>query len=682
MSGDSLEKGDAAQSSVPLSRDVFISYASQDAAVGNSVVEALESQGIRCWIAPRDVTPGEFYADAIVRALDEARALVLVLSQHAAISHHILREVERASSKRHPVISLRIDRAALPAGLEYFLNTSQWLDASEVEPSRVFPRLVEAVRKVLAGAATESGGNTGQSAPPSELTRGTRRRSVSRPIAIVLSLVVVAIMGFAIDRWWVSKQITAQKPVAVAPVAPIIGPAIPEKSVAVLPFVDMSEKRDQEYFSDGLTEELIDMLTKVPDLRVPARTSSFYFKGKAEDIPTIGRRLMVAHVLEGSVRKSGRNLRITVQLVRADNGYHLWSETYDRKVDDIFKVQDEIAGAVVKTLKGSLLVAAVPRIAVTSNTDAYTLYLRALDIGFREPTKAGIEREVGYLQQVIRLDSGFAPAWAVLAKARTFQLEVGWILAHDAEDQARHAALQAVALDPNLSAAHVSMARVHFFFDWDWAAADAELKRALELDPANSDALRWAGSLATTLGRASDATAYLLQAIDRDPLSPANYAKLTEAYLAAGKFDTARQVMQRILDLSPHGAFPVSVHRGTGDLLVITGHATDAMTEYELAGEEDDRLRGHALAFFALGRKTEAEDALRQLRMRSEDTDAYTVAEIYSFWGNLEEAFAWLGRSLERREIALTGIKNDLLLAKLRGDQRYGTLLRKMNLPE
>src|ERR1700722_2119367 len=161
VSGDSLGIGDATPSSVPLeagrpplSKDVFVSYASQDAAVANAAVEALESQGIRCWIAPRDVTPGEFYADAIVHAIDAAQALVLVFSEHAAASHHILREVERASSKRHPVIALRIDRASLPAGLEYFLNTSQWLDAAEADPSRAFPKLIEAIRKVLAGATS------------------------------------------------------------------------------------------------------------------------------------------------------------------------------------------------------------------------------------------------------------------------------------------------------------------------------------------------------------------------------------------------------------------------------------------------------------------------------------------------------------------------------------------------
>src|SRR5580692_1313244 len=190
MSGDSLGTSDATQSSPleaerpPLSKDVFVSYASQDAAVANAVVEALERQGIRCWIAPRDVTPGEFYADAIVHAIDATQALILVLSRHAAVSHHILREVERATSKRHPVISLRIDRAVLPAGLEYFLNTSQWLDASEGNVSRALPKLVEAVRKVL-GSSTTGSGDDGGSLPPHHEARATKR-SFNRSLAVVV----------------------------------------------------------------------------------------------------------------------------------------------------------------------------------------------------------------------------------------------------------------------------------------------------------------------------------------------------------------------------------------------------------------------------------------------------------------------------------------------------------------
>src|SRR2546423_1789442 len=204
-----------------------------------------------------------------------------------------------------------------------------------------------------------------------EASRSIRRQSGQRLYRAILAVMAVALMYFVVDKFWLSHRVIIQQPAAsVASVAHVTAPAAPaisDKSVAVLPFLDMSEKKDQEYFSDGLSEELIDMLTKIPDLRVPARTSSFYFKGKSEDIPNIARRLMVAHVLEGSVRKSGNYLRVTAQLVRADNGYHLWSETYDRQLSDVFKVQDDIAAAVVKALKASLLEGASPRTAPTAS---------------------------------------------------------------------------------------------------------------------------------------------------------------------------------------------------------------------------------------------------------------------------------------------------------------------------
>jgi TolB-like protein len=367
--------GDDQKASVS-SPSVFISYASLDSAIAETACEALEKAGVTCWIAPRDVTPGAFYGDEIVHAIDAAKAIVLILSRNAAISPHVLREVERAASKRHAVISLRIDTASLPAGLEYFLNTSQWLDASSGGTARGLPKLVSAVQVAIqAPTVTPTGVPTAHAPAPAESARSRKRMAF-----VVASLVSLGLVGFAADRLWLSSHraaaTPATTPVASAPVPVTAAPAIPEKSVAVLPFVDMSEKKDQEYFSDGLSEELIDMLTKVPGLRVPARTSSFYFKGKQATVPEIAKALGVADVLEGSVRKSGNHLRITAQLVRADNGYHLWSETYDRQLDDIFKVQDDIAGAVVKALKVSLLEGQTPRATPTTNTEAYTLYLQ------------------------------------------------------------------------------------------------------------------------------------------------------------------------------------------------------------------------------------------------------------------------------------------------------------------
>jgi TolB-like protein len=317
------------------------------------------------------------------------------------------------------VVSLRIDQSPLPAGLEYFLNTSQWLDASGSDSARTLPKLVAAVRIAIEKPGTPDAVNAGTpaSGAPSRASYPAGNKGLLRRMAILTgSLLAVAIGGFAAYRSWLPAH------QAIAPPAPIVAvatpatvsavPPIPERSVAVLPFVDMSEKKDQEYFSDGLSEELIDMLTRVPDLRVPARTSSFYFKGKQTKVSDIGRELSVAHLLEGSVRKSGKTLRITAQLIRVDNGYHEWSETYDRKLDDIFKVQDEIANAVTKALLSSLLAdtARPVELGGTSDTRAFDAYLRAR--GINVVSKETSRAEIAAYDEAIQLDPMFAKAYA------------------------------------------------------------------------------------------------------------------------------------------------------------------------------------------------------------------------------------------------------------------------------
>jgi TolB-like protein len=274
------------------------------------------------------------------------------------------------------------------------------------------------------------------------ITAQTGQR-LNRAIIAVLAL---ALTYFVVDKFWLSSR--------VAEVAPAT-----DKSIAVLPFVDMSEKKDQEYFSDGLSEQLINLITKVPELRVPARTSSFYFKGKQATIAEIARALNVAHVLEGSVRKSGDTLRITAQLIRVDNGYHLWSETYDRKIDDIFKIQDEIAGAVVKELKVSLLGTEPPHAKPTANTEAYTLYLQGQQAA-RRYTRADTEMAIGYLQQAVEADPNFAPAWSALAGVYGWSFGLfGTRTDHEqARKQVSDAAGRALALDPQLAEAHMRMA--------------------------------------------------------------------------------------------------------------------------------------------------------------------------------------------------------------------------------
>jgi TolB-like protein len=253
------------------------------------------------------------------------------------------------------------------------------------------PKLVEAVRRLVAPTfATDPAKPTTDLYPPPPITKQGQRLS---HLVVALSAVIAAVVAYlVVDKLWLAKHTAAERPVASVPARAV--PAIPEKSVAVLPFLDMSEKKDQEYFSDGLSEELIDMLTKVPELRVPALTSSFYFKGKRVTISDIAKALSVANVLEGSVRKSGNHLRVTAQLVRADTGYYLWSETYERQLDDLFKVQDEIAGAVVKALKISLMGGSLPESMGTRNVAAHDLFLQSRMILRGAHERADYERGV------------------------------------------------------------------------------------------------------------------------------------------------------------------------------------------------------------------------------------------------------------------------------------------------
>jgi TolB-like protein/Tfp pilus assembly protein PilF len=673
MSEDSHTSGEATSSAEPVNtREVFISYASQDAPVAKILVEALERHGIPCWIAPRDVVPGSLYADEIVGAINAAKIVVLVLSEHSVASPHVGKEIERASSKRRRIIALHTDSVPLTRAFEYFLSESQWIEVGrgEIEPATA--QLVEAVRRQLDPCAVDE--SHARAAVQTSGTTGTRWQAAG-----AIAVLSLALGYLAFDKLWMAKR-TGEIPLsAVAPATLPAESMIPENSVAVLPFVDMSEKKDQEFFSDGLSEELIDLLTNIPGLQVPARTSSFYFKGKSEDVPTIARRLLVSHILEGSVRRSGKRLRVTAQLIRADNGYHLWSATYDREFKDIFAVQDEIAGAVVKALKVSLLEPQEPRLAPTRSGEAYTLYVKARALGLRG-NAADAKTAAEYLQKALEIDPNYAPAWARLAQTRTFQFELQTIPLNLARDQARQAARRALELDPNLGAAHLSMARVHYFFEWDWAAADAEIQRARQLDPGDADALRWAGIIARTLGRVDEAVDLFHKAIDRDPLDGANYAMLGDANLGIGRNSDAEFAYRKALELSPPRGFGAVA--ALGETLVIIGQPEAAIAQFDRDKDEEARTWGKALAYFALRRKPDADAAIADLETRFGGSDAYDVAEVHAYRGETSAAFDWLDRAYEQRDRNVTTVNSDPLMATLRRDSRLKALLQKLKLPE
>jgi adenylate cyclase len=649
-------------------RDVFISYASQDKTVADAVCEALEKAGLACWIAPRDVVPGENYAGAIVHAIDATRLIVLVLSEHSADSQHVHREVERASSRRHPVIAFRIDQAPMPAELEYFLNTSQWLDASNTGVKHALPRLVDAIRIASTHPSTGAHLNTGVST----ITRASARRSVA--LVAVTAITMAALAFFAVNKFWFTKRGPSEPRLALAS-----STSIPDKSIAVLPFADMSEKHDQEYFSDGLSEELIDRLVKVPDLHVPAPTSSFYFKGKHVTITEFAKTLGVAHVLEGSVRKSGNTLRIAAQLIRVSDGLTLWSQTYDRPLADIFKLQDDIANAVVQRLQITLMGGPLTRAkGGTENLEAYQLYLRALR-SYRENTPAALKLTREYLEQAIALDKDFGLAWAQDAFVSVLEADSGVQPPTVGYEKGRRLAQRALLASPDLPLAHNVLQYVHRTFDWDWAASAAEGREAHRVDPTNAYATMFEGMLASTLGRWDDAERLLTSAMIRDPLDPFTNSNLGDALYLAGKFAGAEAAYRRVLTLAPDFTWAPSM---LACILLAQGKPAAALAILQADPDEHDRLLRLPIVLQANDRQAESDQALATLIAKFANTSAVPIAEIYAYRDDHEHAIEWLERGYKQKDAYLTQITGEPLLKNLAGDPRYKAFVRKMNLPE
>jgi TolB-like protein len=456
---------------------------------------------------------------------------------------------------------------------------------------------------------------------------------------------------------------------------PPAAPAGPP-SIAVLPFADMSAAKDQEYFADGLAEELLNKLAKIPELKVTARTSSFQFKGKGEDLRVIGQKLNVTTILEGSVRKEGNRVRITAQLIKVEDGFHLWSETYDREMADIFAVQDEIARSVAGALKVALLRGKTPASRGTS-PEAYNAYLQGRYF-YERGSKADWEKAVSYYEQATSLDPEYAPAWAGLSEVRRQQGGQGYIPLAEGTEQARAAAKRALALDPNLADAHSAMGSIQSFYDWDWAVADAAFQRALTLEPGNARALVGAGRLARSLGRFEEALTLNRRAVELDPLSNLAYYTLGQTAYYAARFPEAEAALIKGLELAPDS----SLARSTlAQVYLVQAKHRQALTETERIGDPFRRLFGEALAYHALGQKKESDAALAELIEKHHADGAFQIAGVYAYRGEADRAFEWLERAYAQRDPGCAYTKGHPLLKNLERDPRWAAFLKKMRLP-
>ncbi len=482
-----------------------------------------------------------------------------------------------------------------------------------------------------------------------------------RNIIAAVSIILLFVAGLFIYKNFWTKNISAV-----------------DKSIAVLPFVDMSAAKDQEYFSDGLSEELLNLLAKIPELKVIGRTSSFSFKGKNEDLRSIAEKLGVAHILEGSVRKEGNKIRVTTQLIRAADGSHLWSETYDRDLEDIFKLQDDIAGAVVQELKLKLFEVPSVKISGTGNIDAYNLILQG-NYFFDKLDKENLAKAVDFYTQALIIDSTDALAWGKLANAISRQSWQNYIDRREGREKARKAALKSIALNKNLAIGYIELGDLNLYQDFEWKWAEDNYQQALSLEPGNADVLySLGGGLYFAIGRWDNAIRLMKECIEIDPLKPLYFLNLGNILTHAGRLDESIAYFKKTLELNPQFQ---RAHLYLGRSYLLMGKPEMALKEMQKENLEVFRIFGMAMAYYAANRHKEADEVLRDFSDRFQNEWSYLLAELYAFRGEKDKAFIWLKNAYEKNDGWLVFLKGDPLLKNLKNDPRYTAFLKKMNLP-
>jgi TolB-like protein len=496
-------------------------------------------------------------------------------------------------------------------------------------------------------------------------------KSLDRVIMVVLAL---AVAYFAFDRFALAPRRAAEQAEAAREEGrrQTSLESYGEKSIAVLPFADLSPDRDHEYFADGIAEELLNVLAKVPELRVISRSSAFSYKGENVKAARVAEELKVAHVLEGSVRKSGRKVRITAQLIDARSDTQLWSETWDRDLDDILAVQDEIAAAVVAQLKVKLL--GTRSKAGEASPDAFALFLHARHLG-RQYSPESLEGSIALLRRALAIAPGYAAAWVELARAYVSQVGAGHRPREEGVRLARQAVANALAADPDHAPAHATLGRMAMVFDGDLAAAARHYEHALKLDPSDTDIVVLAARLVLHLGRPAVAVQMLEHAIARDPRNPTAMFYLGLAQVAGGHFDSAIASARGALELAPERT---GAHYLAGVALLHKGEAASALVEMQKEPAGSWHSIGLAMAYYSLGRKADSDAALADAIRSYAATSAYNLAYALAWRNEPDAAFEWLDRAVGEKDTGLAGIAAERLFANIHEDPRWLPFLRRL----
>lgn len=660
------------------SRAVFLSYASQDAEAAQRICTALRAAGIEVWFDQSELRGGDAWDQKIRRELHDCALFMPVISANTVARHegYFRLEWDLADQRTHMIARNRafivpvcVDTTPdSSADIPESFHRVQWTRLPGGETPAVF---VERIQRLLSGESASApdparslNSVVGSAAPAPRAP--IRRRSPVVYVAIAAAASVLALGYFAVERLRGSGA-RAQ------------GAA----SIAVLPLANESGEANQQYFSDGISEDLITALGQFPGLKVIGRTSSFQFRDSKEDSHSIGTKLGVAHLLEGSVRKSGDVIRVSAELIDTSDGSMQWSERFDRPYKDLFGVQDEITHAVVSALRLKLLPAdraeAQSERPPSGNLEAYNALLQGR-FYFSRVTEADCRKAIDSYTHATELDPRYAAAWSALSIAWSSlgAIYLGGAPMQAAYAKAREAADRALTLSPDLAAAHVARGDLFEVADFDWHGADAEFRRALELAPRDSDAKLNSAQLHATLGELEPAIDLTRQALSTDPLRGLGYVWLSDYLLAQNRLDEAEQAVRRALDLQPTSAFRYD------RLAIIEVKRGDAQAALAAARQEPPGIGQRAALAFALqigGDRRAADAALRTVIEKDASVNAFGIASIYALRNDANRAFAWLDRAWNNRDSGLNSLLYDPFLLRYKDDPRFAAFCRKVGLP-